>query len=67
MSPSPTDRRLDEALPAPAVAPEAYTESYYRSGCMGAEAWADSEGGQPHRWSASSTPRTCARVATPAR
>ena len=53
MSPSPTDRRLDEALPAPAVAPEAYTESYYRSGCMGAEAWADSEGGQPHpmyRW-----------------
>jgi len=46
MSPSPTDRRLQEALPAPAVAPEAYTESYYRSGCMGAQAWACSEGGR---------------------
>lgn len=46
MSPSPTDHRLDEALPAPAVAPEAYTDGYYRSGCMGAQAWACSEGGQ---------------------
>lgn len=43
---SPTDRGRDKALPAPAVAPEAYTESYYRHSCMGAETWARSEGGQ---------------------
>ena len=33
-------------LPAPAVAPDAYDEDYYRHGCAGAAEWHESEGEQ---------------------